>query len=262
MYSADEKTRKIQKETIDLLSRFHEICIEYDIVYSLHAGTLLGAVRERGFIPWDDDIDVVLLRENYDRLKEAVEKRANARFYLDESMWTTRLVSINGEGEARWLDIYVYDFISEKYIEQKLKIAIFAMLLGICKEKEEIKATRYAGKYKGVSLLGIWCLYTLGRILPGLWKKKIVEWFRKSLTGEKINIFRSNDRYEGLKIVHDVGVMSKIDLVSFEDRMFYITSAYDTVLRASYGIGYMTPVKEREGQEKAHEIMRNVLSEK
>lgn len=60
-----EELKKIQ---LDLLLEFHRFCCENSIKYSLAAGTLIGAVRHKGFIPWDDDIDVYLLREEYNKL--------------------------------------------------------------------------------------------------------------------------------------------------------------------------------------------------
>ena len=59
-----ELTKELHKEMLLLLKRFDELCTANDIKYSLHAGTLLGAVREKGFIPWDDDIDVTVTRDN------------------------------------------------------------------------------------------------------------------------------------------------------------------------------------------------------
>ena len=56
-----ELTKELHKEMLLLLKKFDELCTANDIKYSLHGGTLLGAVREKGFIPWDDDIDITCL---------------------------------------------------------------------------------------------------------------------------------------------------------------------------------------------------------
>lgn len=51
----------------ELLKAIDEVCKKHDIHYMLFAGTALGAVRHHGFIPWDDDLDVVMLRSEYER---------------------------------------------------------------------------------------------------------------------------------------------------------------------------------------------------
>lgn len=60
--------KEIQNIELDMLVVFDEFCKKHDIKYSLFSGTLLGAIRHKGFIPWDDDIDVAMLREEYNKL--------------------------------------------------------------------------------------------------------------------------------------------------------------------------------------------------
>ena len=63
----DNKLRQLQLTQLELLKVFDRICRKHDIKYSLYAGSLLGAVRHKGFIPWDDDLDVCMSRGEYDR---------------------------------------------------------------------------------------------------------------------------------------------------------------------------------------------------
>lgn len=67
-YTVTEKMKKVWAVELDLLNEFQKVCNQYNLKYYAIAGTLLGAVRHQGFIPWDDDVDVVMFREDYDKL--------------------------------------------------------------------------------------------------------------------------------------------------------------------------------------------------
>jgi len=73
-YVVSEKMKKIWQVQYGLLKAFTEFCREHDLRYYVFFGTLLGAVRHGGFIPWDDDTDVVMPRADYDRLLTLGEK--------------------------------------------------------------------------------------------------------------------------------------------------------------------------------------------
>ncbi len=74
-----------QAALLELLSEFDRVCKALDIPYVLFAGTLLGAVRHQGFIPWDDDVDVLMLRRDYERLlREADTVLDGERFFLQK----------------------------------------------------------------------------------------------------------------------------------------------------------------------------------
>ena len=68
---------KLQKNLYQLLIEFDEICRKYDIKYLLAAGASLGAVRNRCFMPWDDDIDLYISRDNWDKLRHILETEEN-----------------------------------------------------------------------------------------------------------------------------------------------------------------------------------------
>lgn len=65
----------LKKKLTDMLGWFHNFCVEHNIRYYLIEGTMLGAARHRGFIPWDDDIDVGVPRSDYERLMELLSKQ-------------------------------------------------------------------------------------------------------------------------------------------------------------------------------------------
>ena len=78
--------QKISKEElkqlqIGILDHIDAFCRKHDINYSLAFGTLLGAVRHGGYIPWDDDIDIMMLREDYERFQELYLKENTSDTY-------------------------------------------------------------------------------------------------------------------------------------------------------------------------------------
>ena len=70
-YVISEKMKKVWAIELDMLKRFDQLCEEHHLRYWAGFGTLLGAVRHHGFIPWDDDMDLWMPREDYDRLLES-----------------------------------------------------------------------------------------------------------------------------------------------------------------------------------------------
>ena len=72
--------RRVQLEQLDILKEIHRICVKYNIKYFLDSGTLIGAVRHNGFIPWDDDIDIGMLRSEYKKFEKIVPKALGEEF--------------------------------------------------------------------------------------------------------------------------------------------------------------------------------------
>lgn len=76
-----EELRKVQLIQLELLQEADRICKKCGIRYNIIAGTLLGAVRHGGYIPWDDDADVALLRPEYEKFRKACKKELNHEKY-------------------------------------------------------------------------------------------------------------------------------------------------------------------------------------
>ena len=121
--------QEVQQEELNILLEFDRLCQKNHLRYSLAGGTLLGAVRHKGFIPWDDDIDVCMPRPDYEKLIEIFNDQANTElFFLSpttEKMapypyikMQFRNVMIEEKGfnevENLWIDIFPVDGLPEE----------------------------------------------------------------------------------------------------------------------------------------------------
>jgi len=137
MSPAGGELRLLQMSEAILLKKLNEICEESGVEYWVIAGTLLGAVRHGGFIPWDDDIDVGMLRSDICKLEKTVkEKYPGIR--LEKGVWTDkreayRHYKIAFEGqESIFIDIFPFDIydtpvdqLEEKLRSDKKKICVY-----------------------------------------------------------------------------------------------------------------------------------------
>lgn len=80
----DEEIKLLQKHQFFILKELKKICEDNSIEFFLIAGSLLGAVRHSGFIPWDDDVDVGMTRENYEKLKSIDLTKFNSELFLQD----------------------------------------------------------------------------------------------------------------------------------------------------------------------------------
>lgn len=135
---SETELKQLQKIELEMLVELDRICRKYQIEYSLDGGTLLGAVRHKGFIPWDDDADVIMLRREYMKFRKACNKELDrTRFFLQdyqsdsEYRWgyaklrrnNTKFVRQGQEGlkhQSVFMDILVADNVPDGYAARRL----------------------------------------------------------------------------------------------------------------------------------------------
>lgn len=138
-YRVPEKMKKVWAVELDLLEKFTSVCEKYDLRYFADAGTLIGAVRHQGFIPWDDDVDVVMPREDYDKLFEIAEREFAYPYFFQTSLTedgffrthaqlrnsqTTGFIPYDRDKKINkgiFLDIFVLDGVADSALLQKLQ---------------------------------------------------------------------------------------------------------------------------------------------
>ena len=123
---AEGKMRTIQQGENIILQKLNKVCKENGLTLFLDAGTLLGARRHNGFIPWDDDIDVGLLREDYDKLMALRDSLTDIKI---EYCYSVGYCGGNAVTKARlaesksfWVDIFCFDR-ADANLETVVKIA-------------------------------------------------------------------------------------------------------------------------------------------
>ena len=89
-----DETKALQVVLLKMLCDFDSLCQRNHLTYFLTGGSALGAVRHHGFIPWDDDVDVVMPRRDYERLGECVRRELGNTYWL-QSLDTSELYDLN-----------------------------------------------------------------------------------------------------------------------------------------------------------------------
>lgn len=122
-----EKMKKIWAVELDCYLEFARICDKYDLRYYAYGGTLLGAIRHKGFIPWDDDMDVCMPREDYEELLKVAQNELGEPYFMltpysdsncfrtivilinRKTTWTSRFFLHSGCANGLCLDIFPLD---------------------------------------------------------------------------------------------------------------------------------------------------------
>ena len=236
----------IHKELLILLEKFHEICTQNGISYSIHGGTMLGAVRERGFIPWDDDADITLFRPEYDKFCALMKRSPPEPGFAFVELERYPQFVMRREGKpAVWLDLFVYDFISEKPLEQKFKLlgTDFFIFLTRTAERQRLSNLYFR---KGWRKTALNLLFLICQIIPYSSRLALARWFMPKFPGNGTRVHRSNDTRVGMRLILPVSVVnSGYQLIPFENTELMILRDYHTVLLSSYGDDYMTPIQNK-----------------
>lgn len=234
-------TKLVQTELLAMMKDVHAFFEREGITYSLSGGSALGAVRHQGFIPWDDDMDVMMDRENYEKTQRVFHRLDG--YELVKELWVYRIRRKNAnikDGYAPTIDIFVADNCPDKSAQRKWKILRLKILQGMM--KEEINYKEYSFVYK----ICVALTHFFGKFFTKNWKWK--KYDKISQVGNKkptkyVTLY--NDLFKLLGVRYDCRLMQKVQKTPFEDAEFYVTEYYDDFLTKQYG-EYMTPPKEED----------------
>ncbi len=243
---------EIKQHQLEMLDFIDDICKKNNINYFLSYGTMLGAVRHKGMIPWDDDIDISLYREEYNKLISTINKLNHKKYKIldfNNSTWyfhnfaalidTSTLIKDNVKHKKQdtsiFIDIFPIDTFDDLSIVDKTYKHV--ALRQLCYLKRS-RATHGDSKIK--DFIRVLCWYGLRLFNP--------RYFYKKIDALVSNARNKNGKYEAaigvgkdkLKEVFPAGTLKEIIHVEFEGRLLPIPKNYDLFLSQFYG-DYMTP---------------------
>ena len=247
----------MQQEEVRLLDVFAQFCREHDLTFYLDAGTLIGAVRHQGFIPWDDDVDLSMPRPDYERMIELQDelRREDAHlqgywgYPLDQAPFaryvTDRVrienVDVRDYDTNLWIDIFPIDGNpddEEESLKQYLRANVYRRLMGagfmrwhVIKNKVVAAGTHVLGPFLRSKVF----LTPLVRRYHALQTK--VPFGSTKTVGSFCNVSKGNEHRMPLE-----GYLKGVP-VMFEGNEYPAMSCYDEHLTLMYG-DYMTPPPE------------------
>ncbi len=231
-----------KKLLVDLLKYITKICDENDIKYSLIGGSLIGAIRHKGIIPWDDDIDIILMPNDYDKLMDVLKNtnhyyvllnpKDNDKYYYPFAKLVDSRTKMQERGVIEiddygvYVDIFKYHYVSNNEFLRKLHYkrlffiqTLFARSMLIPKKEDRLKTKLIISFAK---LFG-----------PNYFKKRHMSICNNS---KKTGYLLSNwPAYGYKKEIQKASYMTNYKKVPFENIKAMISNNYDDILKTTFG---------------------------
>lgn len=265
-FYVDEKRKALWKTELDMFEAFDALCQKHNLKYFLMAGGMLGAVRHKGFIPWDDDIDIAMLREDYDIFMNVAPNELPTPLFLqdgmNEKMYFDSIVRIRDPrttgiirkdltsscNNGVFIEIFPYDNIPDNAMKAKIQDIMIRFYKNILLRNVYLLEFESAMKRIVFQLISDVAIMLWGR--DGIYRK-YDHWCRKYNNNEceYRNIltaysYRSTFKYKK-------SVITDLIRVPYEYTYAYIPRNYDVCLTQVYHDYMLLPPVEKRG--KKHE---------
>lgn len=270
--SQQTQLKQLQRAQLQIAKEIKRVCEENGIQYFLDAGSMLGAVRHKGFIPWDDDMDIGMLEEDYKKFVEIAPKALKNEFFLDNyeldsdyglvfskvklknTIYRERLGSTTAKHLEVFVDVFPYFFRPENEVERKKQSNKLRILSQIFMAQGGFHVWR---GNKGISKLKFVPII----VLAGICNKdkiyhKINRLYKQCNESKIVGV---HDGFSYPYWFYEKEYLDKFIDVQFENEVFKIPAKYHEILTVTYGSDYMQlpPVEKRRN----HEILQLDLGE-
>ena len=265
---------KLHKEEIRVLDEFDRICNKNNLKYFFTGGTLIGAVKYKKFIPWDDDIDVGMLRSDFEKFLKCCNTDLNDDFYLDSyesetkgfrlyaklklknTMFVENYVKdLSSIDHGIFIDIFPYDNIEEFNSKDHLSRDNFRHnITKLVNRKSEMK--NYLSEYKKKHKILMFFVDVFLKICPTKVLLKIAK--RKISSNKNENSKYISNMTGGLSLEKETHLRSDVfPLVKleFEGKKYYCPKEYDKLLRKIYGDYEEDPPEDKRVTHKPYKIV-------
>lgn len=265
-HSHEGRLSSIQNIQLAYLLEVDRICRKHNIKYFLGGGTLLGAIRHHGFIPWDDDADIMMLRDDYDRFCKIAETEAPsgmtfqtsetdsncfyefAKFRLDDTVFATEFAKTHKDmHNGLAFDIFCHDKTANSKLGQKIHINMTLFTRALVFNKWNHRKAENGSRIQSVVTNFCKALFPLRF---SLWlEKKTLKFFKRKKKAKYLYDGMGRNIYNG---VFPAEYLDEVIYVDFEGYKLPVPKRYDEYLKFLYG-DYMelAPLSTRLG---CHEI--------
>jgi len=231
---------KLHSELVDIMDFIDDVCRRNNIVYYLTAGTLLGAVRHKGFIPWDDDLDIAMPRNEYERFIEIINKGESEEYSIltvNDDSYPNYFSKLQKKGtvyqegdDSNWgifVDIFPLDDTKKKSFLLKVRKQFFNF--SVFSRRRIIAENR--SNYMLYSISKLFSVRTWGRFADKAAKAQNNKGFcYYSNFGSQYDIYKQTMPKEWF---------GKGKYIEFENKKFCVPEDYDRILVSIYGKKYM-----------------------
>lgn len=253
----------IHASLLEILDEIDRVCKKNDIKYFLSGGTLLGAIRHKGFIPWDDDIDLWMTRKNYKKFKKVIKTDLDSKYFSEDyysnlscplsilkiekkgTRFVEKVFKDTGVSHCLYVDIFPLDNIWLPMY--KIQTAILIRLQAIRDFKLRKDVNKKASFMK--KLVYGMCPLFVCRLLT-----EFVMRFFNIFPTKLQNQLSHRGRYWPRFVKNEIEDL--ID-VEFEGKMYPVPREYDKILTECYGDYMKLPPEDK--QEPTHDIIECVL---